>query len=207
MPEGSKSSEVDQGRRNVLKVMVFASAFLSLAGTVDLLRVLGPAKFEIPPWPRTCVANIKNLKVKEPLFFNYPLETTPNILIKLGYKIENGVGPDGDIIAYSALCQHLGCIVRFLPSGSSESSFKDKDVIYCPCHAAYYDVAGAAKVLAGPPLYPLPMVKLEYDPATGDIYAVGMYPPVIFGKGSPGSTDVSRDLIGGKLVPSSACKS
>jgi len=43
-------------------------------------------------------------------------------------------------------------------------------------------------------------VKLEYDSSTGDIYAVEMGPPVIFGKGPPGSTEVQRDLIGGKLV-------
>lgn len=197
---------VDEGRRRILKTMVFASVILSLASAVDVLKILGPAKFEIPPWPRTCITNVKNLKIKEPVFFNYPLETTPNVLIKLGYSVEKGVGPDNDIIAYSVLCQHLGCIVRFLPSGSSESPYKGEDVFYCPCHAAYYDVKNEGKVLAGPPLYPLPMVKLEYDPATGDIYAVGMYPPVIFGKGSPGSSDVSRDLIGGKLVPSSGCK-
>ncbi len=125
--------KVDEGRRKILKTMVFASAVLSLAGAVDILKILGPVKFEIPPWPRTCVTNVRSLKVKEPVFFNYPLETTPNVLVKLGYKVENGVGPDNDIIAYSVLCQHLGCIVRFLPSGSSESLYKDKDVFYCPC--------------------------------------------------------------------------
>jgi hypothetical protein len=40
---------------------------------------------------------------------------------------------------------------------------------------------------------------LQFDEATGDIYAVGMGPPTIFGHNT-GSSDVSYDLQGGTPV-------
>jgi hypothetical protein len=46
----------------------------------------------------------------------------------------------------------------------------------------------------------LPQVLLQYDDATGDLFAYGMGPPVIFGKGPPGSTEIWHDLVGGTLV-------
>ncbi|MGY0288813.1 MAG: arsenate reductase (azurin) small subunit [Candidatus Methanodesulfokora washburnensis] len=190
---------INESRRNFLKSMAFLSAVFAFSGILGIVRALGPIQMKIPEWPRIKVANIRDLKEKEPIIFNYPLESTPNILVKLGKRVTNGVGPDEDIVAYSQICQHLGCMVRFMPAGSS-SEFPDKNLFYCPCHAGFYDADDGAKILAGPPLYPLPPVKLEYDSSTGDIYAVGMGPPVIFGKGPPGSTEVWRDLIGGKLV-------
>lgn len=47
-------------------------------------------------------------------------------------------------IAMSAVCTHLGCIVKF-----SESDL----VLKCPCHGAIFDLNG--KVLAGPAPLPL----------------------------------------------------
>lgn len=54
------------------------------------------------------------------------------------------------ISAFSAVCTHLGCLVKWLPA---ESNF------YCPCHAGKFDITG--KVLSGPPPEPLHPVKFE----------------------------------------------
>ena len=67
------------------------------------------------PFPQLMIANVSDLVVSTPVSFNYPLEETPNILVKLGVKADGGVGPDGDIVAYSVVCQHLGCIYGFPP--------------------------------------------------------------------------------------------
>ena len=81
-------------------------------------------------------------------------------------------------------------------------SYTSIPVCYCPCHAGVYDLTNGAKVLAGPPPNPLPFVVLDYDDSTGDIYATGMTPPVIFGKGPPGSQDTDTDkLPASELVP------
>lgn len=47
--------------------------------------------------------------------------------------------------AFSAVCTHLGCLVRWDPDGKE---------FLCPCHAAVFDENG--KVVSGPPPAPLP---------------------------------------------------
>jgi anaerobic selenocysteine-containing dehydrogenase len=39
---------------------------------------------------------------------NIPDKASPGIIVKLGRKVEGGVGPDGDIVAFSTLCPHKG---------------------------------------------------------------------------------------------------
>lgn len=165
---------------------------------LPLLKSATPTPLEIPKWPRVRIANLNDLEIDKPKIFMYPLDNTPNMLVKLGNHTEHGVGPDSDIVAYSQLCQHLGCFVRFVPSGQS-SEFPNRPVFYCPCHAGIYDV-NSGQILGGPPLYPLPQVLLQYDEKSRDIFAYGMGPPVIFGKATPGSTDVWHDLMGGTLL-------
>ncbi len=201
-PKEERKREVDEGRRTFLKTIAVSSMILASVDLLSILRVLGPAKLKIPKWPKLKICNVKDLKPKEPVKFNYPLTITPNLLIKLGKKVPGGVGPDGDIVAYSALCQHLGCIVEFLPEGKCDK-YPDRDILYCPCHAGYYDADDKAKVLAGPPPYPLPQVILEVD-ENGDIYAVKMGPPVVYGVTPKGSKEVWRDLL---LAPSKIVKS
>lgn len=155
------------------------------------------------PFPRVKVANVSDLSSGNSVTFNYPLENTPNLLAKLGARAEGGVGPDGDIVAFSQICQHLGCIWGFVPTDGSpkcDSSYKaEAPVGYCCCHGSVYDLASGAKVIEGPSPRPQPQVTLEYDPSSGDIYATGMGPPTIFGHDT-GSNNVLNDLKGGTVV-------
>ncbi len=154
-------------------------------------------------FPVIVVANIKDLEVDKPISFNYPLEETPNMLVKLGQKAQGGVGPDGDIVAFSQICQHLGCIYGYVASGKSpacDNTFKAGGPVgYCCCHGSIFDLLNSAKVLDGPAQRPQPQVLLSFDSASGDISATGMGPPTIFGH-STGSDDVTKDLEGGSLV-------
>ena len=50
--------------------------------------------------------------------------------------------------AFSAICTHLGCIVKWDPATQK---------ILCPCHAGVFGADG--RVLSGPPPRPLP----EYE--------------------------------------------
>ena len=62
----------------------------------------------------------------------------------------------GDLVAFSAVCTHLGCIVQWE---------KDNQDFLCPCHAGHYSADG--DVTAGPP--PRPLKKLPFTVADGDI--------------------------------------
>lgn len=227
--ENKKTENSDASRRNLLKIGLGVGVLLVIGGigavakslisptsqastsTTSATTSAGSSSSQsssIPPpaspgFPVIMVANLSDLTVNTPVDFNYPLEETPNILVKLGIKVQGGVGPDGDIIAFSQICQHLGCDWGFVAEGSSpscNSSYKASGPVgYCCCHGSQYDLTNAAKVIGGPAPRPVPQVILYYDSTTGNIYATGMTPPTIFGYDT-GSNNVSNDLQGGTLV-------
>lgn len=59
---------------------------------------------------------------------------------------------NGQLLAYDAVCTHLGCIVRW--NGSTRS-------IECPCHGGVFNLEGSAT--AGPPPEDLANVTLKID--------------------------------------------
>jgi arsenite oxidase small subunit len=193
-------------KRNFLKVAVTFSSLLLIGGIAAITKAITnpapPATTGPVAFPKVKVASIGALIVNEPVVFNYPLDNEPNILVKLGQKANGGIGPDGDIVAFSALCQHLGCIYSFQSSGTSpqcNSSFKaDAPLGYCCCHGSVFDFLHSANVRSGPSPRPQPQVILQLDDS-GEIFAVGMSPPTIFGHNT-GSNDVAADLQGGNPV-------
>ena len=54
------------------------------------------------------------------------------------------------IYAVNAVCTHLGCIVYW---------DKDKKVLACPCHTAFFALNGS--VISGPPPSPLPVAQVK----------------------------------------------
>jgi arsenite oxidase small subunit len=200
-----KDEKVDEDRRNFLKASVVASAVIAVAGAAAVAKSVGSIGEESTAvgFPTVKVANISGLTVNTPVTFNYPLDNEANILVKLGVKAEDGIGPDSDIIAFSDICQHLGCNPLYIPQGSSPpcapSYVAKGPEMYCCCHGSIYDLLNDAEVIGGPAPRPVPRVILTMD-SSGDIYATGMTPPTIFDHGTPGSTDVSADLEGGTVV-------
>lgn len=65
----------------------------------------------------------------------------------------------GEFVALSAVCTHLGCIVKWVD---------DKQEFLCPCHAGRFSTAG--QVLGGPPPKPLETYSVSID---GDDILVG----------------------------------
>jgi arsenite oxidase small subunit len=197
-------------RRDFLKLAAAGGGALTLLALTSSMKALLfiPATTTQLSWPKITVTNIKSLKLLTPITFNYPLTNTPNLLVKLGVKAEGGVGPDKDIVAFSDICQHLGCFYGFVPPSNSPPCNKSyKSSIsegYCCCHGSQYDFVHGAKVIGGPAPRPVPQVQLEYDASTGDIRAVAMGPPTIFGHGPPSTTDpalvLKYDLQGGTIV-------
>jgi arsenite oxidase small subunit len=212
-PSQADSDNRPTSRRNFLRSALAFSIVLLLGGIAAVLKAISgqpPTQYSSrstqigrQEFPKLKVANVKELQINVPVFFNYPLDNEPNMLVKLGAKAEGAVGPDGDIVAFSQICQHLGCIYAFQKPGSSptcNSSYNaSKPVGYCCCHGTIYDLVNAGEVVSGPSPRPVPQVDLQFDSATGDIYAIGMRPPTIFGH-CTGSDDVSCDLQGGTPV-------
>lgn len=151
-----------------------------------------------PGFPVVMIANVSDVVLNKVVYFNYPQNTDDqaSILVKLGVKASGGVGPDGDIVAFSQICQHLGCDVGYVPTNGSPSCDTSYTAAgpeaYCCCHGSVYDLTNEAKVIGGPAPRPLPQVILEVD-SSGNIYATGMTPPTIFGYDT-GSSNVSNDL-------------
>ena len=188
-PPSDPSADGVKGRRDFLKVIVALGAVGTIVGVggflKDYLTFIPSAGANDLAWPTVKVANIKDLQNLKPINFYYPLTNEPNILVKLGQKAENGIGPDEDIVAFSLICQHLGCIYAFHPEGDSppcRPSYKmPVPGGYCCCHGSHYDFLKEGAVIGGPSPRPVPMVHLELDESTGDIYATSVGPPSIFG--------------------------
>jgi Rieske Fe-S protein len=87
------------------------------------------------------------------LYFNYPRANDPAVLVR---------AQDGEYLAYSRKCAHLGCSVDFDSTRSCLS---------CPCHRGVYD-AKTGYVVYGPPPRPLDQIVLQVR-AGGELWAVG----------------------------------
>ncbi len=80
-------------------------------------------------------------------------------------KVPGGVGPDGDIVAFSTLCTHMGCPVAY---DSSAKTFK------CPCHFSQFDPEIGGQMICGQATENLPQRRCSSvthrrlrSPATG----------------------------------------
>lgn len=155
-----------------------------------------------------------SLKINNPeaLQFNYPLQSTPNNLLNIGDSSGNpinvpattvtvpadgskytsfaGVGKNGSIVAYSGICQHLGCIfpeLRFYPAGVESIKVGGKTftgVFHCLCHGSTYDPSAGGSILTSPTTHPLPMLKLVWHSSTDELYVSNMVGPTIYGRTS-----------------------
>ena len=88
------------------------------------------------------------------------------LLVKLGVPAGGGVGPAQDIVAFSALCTHMGG-----PMGGAYKA-KHKGLGPCPLHQTTFDLTRHGMVIAGHATESLPQIVLEID--GDDIYATGV---------------------------------
>lgn len=71
-----------------------------------------------------------------------------------------------NIVAYSAICTHLGCSVL--------AQLNKDGNIACPCHGSIYDPAHGAAVVRGPAPRPLPGLPIAVD-SSGAVTAAGTF--------------------------------
>jgi Rieske Fe-S protein len=213
------ADDVDETKRNVLKLLAVAGIVGAGAGGLvgGTLQYVQPPSVGLSSYPKTQLLDINgdaltvakveseyNVGTTDDVLFYYPLRNEPNFLINLApangeapsatnpgaFGVPLGIGTNQSIVAYSAICQHLGCpapAISYYPPGTCSKSFSTKAssaqnfYIHCSCHGSTYDPTNSASNLTGPAVLPLPQVILESDPSTGNIYATGMRsgsPPV-----------------------------
>ncbi len=148
-------------RRDALTLAVLGGAVVLLAPLASLARfLLAPTQTGPVTYPRTRVANTKDIALNDSLLFEYPHKDRPAILIHLS----------SGFVAFDSLCTHLGCQVHFdrtLVAGWESNPHQN----FCPCHGGVFDPS-TGKVLGGPPPRALPKIKLEIEDQ-GEIFADG----------------------------------
>jgi arsenite oxidase small subunit len=153
---------VDVGRRQFLSGASMAAAGVA-AATVAIPqgKAASPARLS---YPSNRLANVSELKANEPLNVSYPDNDAPGVLLKLGKRVANGVGPERDIVGFSTTCPHKGFPLSYNKSDRT---------LNCPGHYSRFDCEAGGQQIWGQATQNLPQYVLRVD-ANGDIYAEGV---------------------------------
>lgn len=160
--------EVKVGRRFFLK-SGGAAAAVAGATVIPIQRAEAAAPEQSGAttlrYPRKSVGRADKLPVNQAVSFSYPDASSPCYALRMGQAVPGGVGPDGDIVAYSAMCTHMGCPVAY---DGSTRTFK------CGCHFSMFDPENGGQMVCGQATEDLPRVRLEYDAKSQSVAAVGI---------------------------------
>lgn len=143
-----------------------------VAGTVLLPALPGMGEEAVAAqyarYPRQLIGKLSRLKTHKPVAFKYPdnSASATSYLVKVGSAAGGGVGVDNDVVAFNALCTHMG--------GTLLGSYKPEEQVLgpCPFHQSTFDLTRHGIIVSGHATESLPQVLLELE---GDnIYAVGL---------------------------------
>jgi len=204
--------QVDEAKRNTLKLALIGGALaLGGAGVASFLRFAVPPPAGAASFPKVQLLYSDGTPVlasqyrypatsTDLIVFNYPLDNEPNLLLNMASAAPRGVGPNQTLVAFSAVCQHLGCtppFISYYPPGACNGYNNGAAFIHCVCHGSTYNpnvaaAGGGASIITGPTQTPLPQILLQWDSSTDEVYAIGAIGPPV-----KGHTDT---LVGGNVV-------
>lgn len=133
-------------------------------GTTTTTLAAGPAAV-VAFFPEVTVAQVSQLQSGVPVDFDYPLVGQKNLLVKMGEEVVGGVGGEGDIVAFSRICTHMGCEI-------GEYRHHHKALGPCPCHFSTFDLIHGGQVALGQATQSLPQILLKVD--GDDVVATGV---------------------------------
>ena len=154
---------VGLGRRQFLRGGASAAAATVATGAMPRRADATPALARVT-YPSTKLANVKDLKTDDPVQIQYPDKDSPGVIIKLGRKVEDGVGPDGDIVAFSTLCPHKGYPLGYVAADKT---------LNCPGHYSRFDCESGGQEIWGHATQNLAQFRLRVS-SNGDIFADGV---------------------------------
>jgi arsenite oxidase small subunit len=166
---GVSMSKMD--RRSFLKSSGIAAA-VPLIGSTSAVLAKEHSNPNGPQFPELKLGNANQLAENQPVSFSYPDADSPCAMIRMGKPVPGGVGPNSDIVAYSILCNHMGCPLQY---DKGSRTFK------CGCHFSVFDSEKAGQMVTGQATENLPQILLNYDENTGDVHAIGV-DGLIFGR-------------------------
>lgn len=159
-------------RRRMFLTRTAATAVGSAVMTTVPPGTAAPALARVT-YPSLHLGILAELRVNEPKAIAYPDADSPGVLIKLGSAVEGGVGPEGDVVAFSTQCPHKGFRLFYRP---------DDRTLSCPGHYSRYDCERGGLLVWGHATQNLPQFKLRVTPE-GDILAEGV-DELIYGRTS-----------------------
>jgi len=163
--------EVKLSRRIFLKSSSGAAAAVGAVGaslvptSAEAQAKAGSSTGTTLPYPKRSVGKASAMPVNQAVSFNYPDDSSPCYVIRLGAAVPGGVGPNRDIVAYSALCTHMGCPVAY---DGATKTFK------CGCHFSIFDPENGGQMVCGQATEDLPRVMLSYDAKSDSLAATGI---------------------------------
>ncbi|WP_322518229.1 arsenate reductase (azurin) small subunit [Rhodopseudomonas palustris] len=157
------NNQVDAGRRRFLSGASLAAAGAAVTTMLPTEANAAPTSARIN-YPSNRLANLSQLKLNEPFEVSYPDKDAPGVLLKLGTRVEGGIGPQGDIVGFSTVCPHKGFPLHYTA---------DDKTLTCTGHYARYDCEKAGQQIWGHATQNLAQYALRVD-GKGDIYADGV---------------------------------
>lgn len=118
-------------RRNFLKMFnrfIVATGFTALVAPI--VAYFWPAELEEVPSEPKAIGSPDSIPAGEAI--TVPFGRYPALVIHV---------PEQGIVAYSAVCTHFACLVKWNP---------ESGMIECPCHEGYFDPSDGS-VISGPP--------------------------------------------------------
>jgi Rieske Fe-S protein len=182
-----------------MKRRSFLGSCAVMSGAASL-GALADAWADTPPrlYTRTRLVDVHGKPVRAGLLaretnyvFHYPYESTPCFLLRLRratpatlkredgktYAWRGGVGPEGTLVAFSAICAHKLAYptreVSFIRYQKDRSATSGGAVIHCCADHSVYDPTRGARVVSGPATEPLAAILLQHDAASDELHALG----------------------------------
>jgi arsenite oxidase small subunit len=152
--------KIDIGRRHFLTGGASAAVAAVAVAAIPSPAEATPSLARVA-YPTKKIGNVRALKLDEPVQIAYPDEQSPGVLLKLGQRVEGGVGPDGDIVAFSTLCPHKGFPLGYVAADKT---------LNCPGHYSRFDCEKGGQEIFGHATQNLAQFRLKVD-AAGDIHA------------------------------------
>ncbi len=178
------------GATTAVGVVIPVTQSLQSDGTVATATTTMPPG-TVPPPPVALVSTFPRVKVAdlpitEPVTFDYPLVGQTNLLVQANQPILGGVGEGEDLVAFSRICTHMGCVIE---------AYKPEIGVLgpCPCHYSTFDLQKGGQVVLGQATQNLPQISLAIE--DNAVYATGVI-RLIYG--------FADNLSGGEAVGASA---